>query len=588
MNSRTFLWLAAGLALAATSFAGSRLAAQERLELRDISPGELRAQAFRLNQPTAVRIEAVGAEAGGLNRLLRARNAVAGFVMRVLNQDPPRFDDGWSATGWIVNADTREVVWRLDGADARAFEHGLREFEGELELPAGTYEAWFASFPDVGWRGRNGPGWEYDHDAAARLRLDIEAEDGAIVPLDHESVLSAFEARNVIGLGRDAEETHDRIAFDLSRPTDVEVYMVGEASRRTSYDHGWIIDAKTREPVWNFDWVRSQPAGGSARNRVARDRITLPAGSYAAFFTRDGSHGPGNWRSMPPGDPSAWGLSIRPVDARDRDAFRAYAYEPVPLEQAMLSLTRVGDGEAVSEGITLDRDLDVRVFALGEGTESGMYDFASIEDARTREPVWEMKFDDTRHAGGTSKNRVFDGIVHLPAGSYIVSYVTDDSHAYDDWNGSPPGDAEFWGVTLLPASGPLDRSIVRPYDEASDPDILARIVRVSDARQVRRRFTLDEAGSIRIHAVGEGQSGEMFDYARIVDARGSDVWRMRFEDTNHAGGSRKNRVVNAVIPLDAGEYEVIYRTDDSHAYGEWNASPPADPNSWGVLVRRER
>jgi hypothetical protein len=29
---------------------------------------------------------------------------------------------------------------------------------------------------------------------------------------------------------------------------------------------------------------------------------------------------------------------------------------------------------------------------------------------------------------------------------------------------------------------------------------------------------------------------------------------------------------------------VVYRTDDSHAFGEWNAAPPRDPDSWGITV----
>jgi hypothetical protein len=117
--------------------------------------------------------------------------------------------------------------------------------------------------------------------------------------------------------------------------------------------------------------------------------------------------------------------------------------------------------------------------------------------------------------------------------------------------------------------------------------VIARIVRIADSRQVRRGFHLDRDTKVRIYALGEGQSGEMFDYARIVDASGRDVWRMRYEDTNDAGGSRKNRRVNRVISLGAGDYELIYRTDDSHAWGGWNSAPPSDPTSWGVTLRRE-
>ena len=74
----------------------------------------------------------------------------------------------------------------------------------------------------------------------------------------------AVEASRVIALGQDAEELNERIAFDLARDVEVEVYMVGEASRSRNYDHGWIIDAMSRQPVWSFDWVRSQLLGAES------------------------------------------------------------------------------------------------------------------------------------------------------------------------------------------------------------------------------------------------------------------------------------------------------------------------------------
>lgn len=559
------------------------LGAQE-ITLGDIAPRDVRVEAFRLDRAGAVRIEAVGAESGGLNKLLRARNAVARFVTSVLDKDPPRFDDGWSATAWLLDAETRRVVWRLDGSETRFFDRGLHAFEGEIDLPAGTYELYLANFPDVG-NGR-APGWEYDREAARRLHVTVEAE--GLEPVDAQTVHEALDAGSVFALGRDPEELNERIAFDVDRRVDVVVYMVGEASRNRSYDTGWIIDATTREPVWSFDWVRSQPAGGTARNRVVRERITLEPGRYAAFFSKDRSHGPGSWRGLPPGDPAGWGLSLRPVDGDGRAAFRTYPYEPVPRDNAIVDLTRIADNAAVTQGFTLTQPLAVRVFALGEASGRRLADYAWIEDAATHTSVWQMEFETTRHAGGAPKNRVFDGVVQLGTGSYIVHYRTDGSHAYGDWNARQPVDAEYWGVTVLPAVGPVDPGVVQAYDENADPAVIARIVQVPDGSQVRRRFTLDEETDVRIYALGESSGSEMFDYARIVDAQGREIWRMRYEDTDHAGGASKNRVVNRVLRMAPGDYEVIYRTDDSHAWGDWNATPPRDTGAWGVTLRRER
>jgi len=566
--------------------AGVRAQDAGTLQIRDLTPGEVRMEAFQIEMPATLRIDAIGAESGGLNRLVRMRNAVVRLVSRVIDQDVPTFVEEWGATAWIIEAASREMVWRLDAMDTRESDRGLRSFEGELRLSAGTYEVFYASFPHTGGHDHHGPGWLYDRQAASKLRLDLEIEGAELLRVDPAERRARFEASNVIALGRSGGERHERVAFDVARPVDVDLYMVGEATRNRSYDHGWVIDADTREPVWAFDWVRSQPAGGASRNRVVRERLTLPAGRYAAFFSRDGSHGPGSWQALPPNDPAAWGLSIRPVSAADRDAFRTYEYQPVPEGQAIVSMTGVGHDATRSAGFILTRATDIRFFALGEGSDQAMHDAAWLENASTFEPVWTMEFEKTGHAGGAGKNRLFDGVVHLPAGTYIAHYSTDGSHAYDDWNGEPPMDPEFWGLTILPAREELTADMTLPYDRASDPAVIARVERVGSGHHVRRSFQLESDGDVRVYALGEGSSGEMYDYARIMDATGREVWRMRYEDTVHAGGSGKNRRVNTVLHLAAGAYDVIYRTDDSHAWDDWNSTRPSDPESWGVTVRR--
>ena len=52
------------------------------------------------------------------------------------------------------------------------------------------------------------------------------------------------------------------------------------------------------------------------------------------------------------------------------------------------------------------------------------------------------------YAGGATKNRRFDGVIRLPAGSYVLRYETDGSHSFGDWNAAPPDDPESWGITV--------------------------------------------------------------------------------------------------------------------------------------------
>jgi len=96
----------------------------------------------------------------------------------------------------------------------------------------------------------------------------------------------------------------------------------------------------------------------------------------------------------------------------------------------------------------------VIVYALGEGSRGEMYDYGWIEDAESRSTVWQMEYQMTEHAGGAEKNRVFRGRLDLPAGSYVLRYLSDGSHAYRSWNQAPPHDPESWGITVFEPEAP--------------------------------------------------------------------------------------------------------------------------------------
>ena len=121
-------------------------------------------------------------------------------------------------------------------------------------------------------------------------------------------------------------------------------------------------------------------------------------------------------------------------------------------------------------------------------------------------------------------------------------------------------------------------------EELVKRQVIAQIVQVLDNEDKSVAFTLATSQDVRIFAIGEGQAGGMFDYGWIEDAdKGSRVWEMQEPKTAHAGGAGKNRKVDAVITLPAGNYKLRYKSDDSHAFDHWNALPP-DINFWGIAV----
>jgi CubicO group peptidase (beta-lactamase class C family) len=117
--------------------------------------------------------------------------------------------------------------------------------------------------------------------------------------------------------------------------------------------------------------------------------------------------------------------------------------------------------------------------------------------------------------------------------------------------------------------------------------VIAQIVQVLDKEDKTVEFSLAKSQDVRIFAIGEGQGGEMFDYGWIEDVdKGSRVWEMQEPKTAHAGGAGKNRKVDTVITLPAGNYKLRYKSDDSHAFDHWNSLPP-DINFWGIAIYKK-
>jgi hypothetical protein len=202
-----------------------------------------------------------------------------------------------------------------------------------------------------------------------------------------------------------------------------------------------------------MEYDDTEHGGGADKNRMVEKTVRLEKGNYMVYYVTDGSHSYRDWNSSPPYDQERWGITL----AATGDSFKAgdvVAYEEKNDPSVLASLTGIRDDERRRQSFTLGKKSDVRVYALGEGSDGTMHDYAWIEDATTRKVVWEMTYRTTDHAGGARKNRSFDGTIALPAGSYTLYYESDDSHSFNDWNDDPPFDQSGWGVTLtLDVSG---------------------------------------------------------------------------------------------------------------------------------------
>ncbi len=549
----------------------SRSLAQADLltEIRDVRSYEVKTDGFTLESNQTITIHAVA----------------AGERFR-----------GVGTSVWILNAATREVVWKLRQARQRNRSRGLAEYDDSIQLPRGTYEAYFAAFPEpsediesfsdfvdfIAGRIFDGTRRDREH-RDLLLTIHGTGQHSGREAIDHWQ--ENFRKNSVVSLSALWDNSYVHQGFTLEKPMDVTIYAIGEARDEDLFDYGWIINAKTGARVWEMSDANTQNAGGATKNKVVRETIHLPAGQYAGYFVTDDSHSFRDWNAPPPYDPSFWGITIWVNDEAMRKYAKPSEYTPAEEKNVIVDLTRLRDHESVSKSFTLKKAMDVRIYALGEGRDRDMSDYGWITDASSRKKIWTMEYDETNHAGGDRKNRLVDKVIHLERGSYTVHFITDDSHSYRNWNSSPPFDPDHWGITVSAATDQFDPKDVGTYEETSDPSILASIVRVGDDERRRKEFTLREKSEIRIYALGEGSDGDMADYAWIEDVNsGRVVWEMRYRMTEPAGGAQKNRLFDGTTTLQAGKYMLFYETDGSHSYHDWNDSPPDDPESWGVTV----
>ena len=570
------------------------------VQIRNLSVRELRVAYFRIDTAQMVNLRVTGAKPQG-------RSGMRRFLEHGLFQgkEDQLWDrNAWPGNAWILDAGTRRSVWELRLADGTVDrDNGVVTFRGSVAFEPGTYEVYYSALYPVSRQWDQARDWRVGANRQWRVE-DLRGpylDDGAY----HEFQIALWARGRRVTAQAAAEESarvtpfsfqprpgsRERAAFEVVRPVTVELYGVGERAEGDWRDYVSVREVRTQRVVWSLRNGASHAAGGAAKNRELRDTMTLAPGTYLALSVTDDSHHPGEWDEAPPRDPQGWGVRVRVLDARDRPAVKPVEYRPVS-GKPIVELTGLGDNEFRYHRFTVRQPLEVHIFALGEGTGRVMADRGWLIDSSGR-AIWKMQGDNTQPAGGATKNRVWDGTLRLEPGTYTAYFVTDGNHSSrGGWNAEAPFDGEFWGITITAANPGLNlASHVGPAPVEDGPDVLARIDRVGNGLHERSRFTLAADGPVRIRAIGEGASGdgrEMDDYGWIDDATGHRVWEMRRENTEHAGGDNKNRRVDAVVRLKAGAYTVHYRTDGSHAFGDWNSTRPDDPLGWGITVTRVR
>lgn len=502
----------------------------------------------------------------------------------------------WGTRAWILNSDTREVVWQSTKAGTKDRRAGMQEFSDAVDLFAGKYELYFSAYPHLAFNVRGIADlleelsvWIFDWspvtDDLKKLYIVVRGKGQRVESEKVAGLRTGFLQNAIVSITDLGSHENRREGFTLEKPTEVDIYALGELRDDGSFDYGWIINARTGERVWKMTMENTNDAGGAEKNRIARTSLSLSPGSYVAFYVTDDSHGPGEWNAAPPFDPALWGITIRLKDQSARRYVKPYTYTATEKKNVIIELIRVRDNEIRSKGFSLNRPMKLRIYSLGEGRNGRMYDYGWIIDPKTHKRFWSMDYKRTEHAGGGDKNRLIDETVSFEKGKYLVYYSTDDSHSYRSWNTSSPSDPEHWGITISTVEENVKSGDVSSFDPEDQQEAIARLAPMGDWERAKSRFRLEADTRVRIYALGEGDRRDMYDHGFIEDApTGRVVWEMKYDRTAHAGGARKNRLADETILLAAGEYILRYVSDGSHSSDGWNDTPPYDIGNWGITV----
>ncbi|MCF8261240.1 MAG: hypothetical protein K9J12_10730 [Melioribacteraceae bacterium] len=549
----------------------------DNIKLGNPDVGDLKIVAFNLTKDARVKVEGTGGS----------------FT---------KWDNQIAFYGWILDADTREIVWTaLD----RDFEEelsdiaGLIDFEAELDLKKGNYEAYYVGIDNNYYYKMNNFNGIWNKLFGSRKRnfrasniddlfMTLRTSGAVMNKRDSEEFIDDYVDKAIVSFIRVRDGEYLKEGFSLTKETKLKVYSVGEGQRKNVYDYAWIYDVKNNKRVWSMNDNYPDWAGGAEKNILVRETITLPAGSYRVHYVTDDSHSFERWNALPPDDPQFWGVVVSLVNESDRANVKPF--KEVDVVKPLIELIRIGDDEFVSQGLKLEKDMDIRILCLGEGpSKDNMVDAGWIINAETRKSIWDMRGNWTDHAGGADKNRMVDEVIKLKKGSYIVYYSSDGSHSFEEWNSTPPYERERWGITIWAADENDSKftSVFHP-DDFKNENVIAEIVRVRDDDYSRENFTLESDSRVRVVAYGEGDRGGMYDFGWIENRNTRKiVWEMTYRKTEHGGGADKNRYFNDTILLEAGEYTLYYESDGSHSYRDWNASPPRDEEMYGITLLKE-
>ncbi len=347
--------------------------------------------------------------------------------------------------------------------------------------------------------------------------------------------------------------------------------------------YGWIVDRTTRRVVY-------QPSMATMRSEKRglvqfADTLRLGAGTYDAFYTpfgNDEDAGGGflgfssenRWRSSR----DDWFMQIVRLDGEDLDEQRWRYREARPSGDGVL-WTSGSDDETQVVQVTRPDTLGIEVTTAEIERRGDQVRLVRLPDG---EEVWRLADASPMPGGGSERYSRVQARLALQPGFYRLSNEITLSTA-TQWRANPPLDVGSYGVTLRTVGDGI-----RPFSAWSDEAAPSVVIRQpGNDEDIRQPFAVARPVDVIVYAMGEVRSdSRRFDYAWIRDvASGRTIWEMNRSDSRPAGGSSSLRVAEDVLRLQAGRYELVWRSDDSRSFtDDFLDDAPDNPERWGAYV----
>ena len=158
-------------------------------------------------------------------------------------------------------------------------------------------------------------------------------------------------------------------------------------------------------------------------------------------------------------------------------------------------------------------------------------------------------------------------------------------HGFEKYNPSQNQYTFLPTIMNKPMSEDLKHKIHK-IAESSMP--IASILKVGEASNLEKSFSLSHDQKVLIISVGEGETQfglGLSDAGSILNEDGKTIWSVdNLFRTFNDGGGFKNRIALGCINLEKGNYKLTYATDVGHSYGHWNIIPPSDSLWYGIQV----